>query len=118
MPVSTFTIVIMALATAALLLSMIVTRIRPRFIVMPSAALERAAKAAAEARLLNNGQSCIAAKRFILDESIAGEFEHRFVQHMESVKIGDPLNDETQLARQVLDDLDQQVRQSVQMGAS
>src|ERR1041384_4255346 len=67
------------------------------FIVMPSADLDRAAKVAAEARCINNGQSCIAAKRFIVDSRIAGEFEKRFVQAMESMRVGDPMDETTQV---------------------
>ena len=67
------------------------------FIVMPSADLEAAVKTAVEARILNNGQSCIAAKRFIVAEPIAGEFERKFVERMESLKIGDPFDEKTEL---------------------
>ncbi len=56
------------------------------FIVMPSADLDAAVKTAVEARILNNGQSCIAAKRFIVAESIAAEFEKKFVARMEGLK--------------------------------
>jgi len=54
------------------------------FIVMPSADLDAAVKTAVEARVINNGQSCIAAKRFIVAEPIAAEFERKFVERMES----------------------------------
>src|ERR1700720_4404188 len=67
------------------------------FIVMPSADLDAAVKTAVEARILNNGQSCIAAKRFIVAEAIANEFERRFVERMESLKIGDPFDEKTEL---------------------
>src|SRR6202040_1662008 len=63
------------------------------FIVMPSANLETAVKTAVEARILNNGQSCIAAKRFIVAEPIAAEFERKFVARMESLHIGDPFDE-------------------------
>src|SRR6478609_6058641 len=56
------------------------------FIVMPSADLERAVRTAVEARTINNGQSCIAAKRFIVDSRAAAEFETRFVQAMAALK--------------------------------
>ena len=91
------------------------------FIVMPSADLDRAVKTAVEARSINNGQSCIAAKRFIVDAAIADEFERRFVEGMESLKIGDPMEEDTQLGplatEQILDGLHQQVRRSVELGA-
>ena len=67
------------------------------FIVMPSADLGTAVTTAVEARTQNNGQSCIAAKRFIIAESIADEFESQFVRRMEALKIGDPFDKSTQL---------------------
>ncbi len=62
------------------------------FIVMPSANLDEAAATAVKARLVNNGQSCIAAKRFIVAESIADQFEKKFVSKMEALKLGDPFD--------------------------
>jgi succinate-semialdehyde dehydrogenase / glutarate-semialdehyde dehydrogenase len=67
------------------------------FIVMKSADLESAIATAVEARVQNNGQSCIAAKRFIVEESIADEFERKFVSRMEGLRVGDPFDDSTQL---------------------
>jgi succinate-semialdehyde dehydrogenase/glutarate-semialdehyde dehydrogenase len=67
------------------------------FIVMPSANLEEAVQTAVKARIVNNGQSCIAAKRFIVAEPIANDFERSFVAKMESLKVGDPLDDATEL---------------------
>jgi succinate-semialdehyde dehydrogenase/glutarate-semialdehyde dehydrogenase len=91
------------------------------FIVMPSADLDRAARTAAEARCINNGQSCIAAKRFIVDVRIAEAFEARFVAAMESLRVGDPLDEATQVGPlatpQILADVDDQVRRSVEKGA-
>ncbi len=91
------------------------------FVVMPSADLERAVRTAAEARTINNGQSCIAAKRFIIDSAIAADFESRFVKAMESMKVGDPLDEATQIGPlatpDILEGLDQQVRQSIAKGA-
>src|SRR5262245_32704973 len=91
------------------------------FIVMPSADLDRAAKVAAESRCINNGQSCIAAKRFIVDSQIAAEFEARFVQAMAALRIGDPMEESTQVGPlatpAILNDLERQVRRSVEMGA-
>jgi succinate-semialdehyde dehydrogenase/glutarate-semialdehyde dehydrogenase len=63
------------------------------FVVMPSADLDRAVKTAVEARTVNNGQSCIAAKRFVLHTAIAAEFEDRFVKAMEALKVGDPMEE-------------------------
>lgn len=91
------------------------------FIVMPSANLAAAVDVAVKARIFNNGQSCIAAKRFIVHDSIATEFETRFVRAMESLKIGDPLDDTTDLGPlampRIVDDLEAQVRASIQAGA-
>ena len=67
------------------------------FVVMPSADLARAAAVATTARTLNNGQSCIAAKRFIAHADIADEFERLFVAEMSALVIGDPMDDTTTL---------------------
>src|SRR5215471_12374577 len=67
------------------------------FIVMPSAKLDEAIATAAKARVINNGQSCIAAKRFIVHEKIADQFERGFVAKMEALKIGDPMDAATEL---------------------
>ena len=86
------------------------------FLVMPSADLDTAVRTAVQARCINNGQSCIAAKRFIVDERIAGDFESRFVAGMQQVRIGDPMDEATQLGplatRAILEELDAQVRRS------
>jgi succinate-semialdehyde dehydrogenase/glutarate-semialdehyde dehydrogenase len=91
------------------------------FIVMPSADLETAVATAVQARLVNNGQSCIAAKRFLVAEPIAEEFERRFVEAMERVRIGDPMEEATELGplatAQILETLEDQVRRSVAAGA-
>lgn len=65
------------------------------FIVMPSANLDEAVATAVRARTLNNGQSCIAAKRFIVAEQCADRFEREFVKRMEALKLGDPLDETT-----------------------
>ena len=65
------------------------------FVVMPSADLARAAVVATTARTLNNGQSCIAAKRFIAHADVADEFERRFVAEMSALVVGDPMDDGT-----------------------
>src|SRR5256885_5888022 len=67
------------------------------FIVMPSANLEVAATTAVKARVINNGQSCIAAKRFIVAESIADRFERGFAEEMAALKVGDPFDEKTEL---------------------
>ncbi len=65
------------------------------FIVMPSANLDEAVTVGVKARVINNGQSCIAAKRFIVAEQIADKFERAFVSTMEGLKVGDPLDEKT-----------------------
>jgi succinate-semialdehyde dehydrogenase/glutarate-semialdehyde dehydrogenase len=91
------------------------------FIVMPSANLEEAVAAAAQARTINNGQSCIAAKRFIVHERIAEEFERRFVERMASLKVGDPMDPATDIGplatAEVLETLEEQVNRTLGMGA-
>ncbi len=92
------------------------------FIVLEDADLDAAAKMAVRARFQNTGQSCIAAKRFIVVDSIAEEFERRFVGETERLRVGDPLQRETQIGPMARGDLrealDRQVRDSVKMGAS
>ncbi|MGE5571376.1 MAG: NAD-dependent succinate-semialdehyde dehydrogenase [Rhodospirillales bacterium] len=91
------------------------------FIVMPSVDLEKVVATAVQARTINNGQSCIAAKRFIIAEAVADDFERRFVKAMESLKVGDPMDEGTALGPlatpQILEGLDEQVRRSVAAGA-
>ncbi len=91
------------------------------FLVMPSADLERAARTAVEARTMNNGQSCIAAKRFIVDARIAAAFERAFLAGMAALRVGDPMDESTQVGPlatpDILEALDEQVRRSVEMGA-
>jgi succinate-semialdehyde dehydrogenase / glutarate-semialdehyde dehydrogenase len=65
------------------------------FIVMPSANLEEAVSVGIKARVINNGQSCIAAKRFIVAEQIADKFQREFVAQMEKLKLGDPFDENT-----------------------
>jgi succinate-semialdehyde dehydrogenase/glutarate-semialdehyde dehydrogenase len=67
------------------------------FIVMPTADLGAAARVAAYARCLNNGQSCIAAKRFIVHDSVYSEFEQLFVKEMSGKIVGDPMHEDTEL---------------------
>jgi succinate-semialdehyde dehydrogenase/glutarate-semialdehyde dehydrogenase len=91
------------------------------YIVLADADLGNAAKVGARARNQNTGQSCIAAKRFIAVEPIAGDFERRFAAEVEALRMGDPLDPRTQigpLARADLrETLERQVRESVRMGA-
>jgi succinate-semialdehyde dehydrogenase/glutarate-semialdehyde dehydrogenase len=67
------------------------------FIVMQSADVALAADTAVKARVINNGQSCIAAKRFIVAENIADQFENAFVAKMKALKVGDPMDAATEL---------------------
>src|SRR5712692_5271307 len=91
------------------------------FIVMPSADLEAAVATAVEARIQNNGQSCIAAKRFIVADSIADDFERKFVSRMQGLQIGDPFDEKTQLGplanAEAVTSLDADVQKSVAAGA-
>ncbi len=91
------------------------------FIVMPSANLDEAVKTAVTARTINNGQSCIAAKRFIVAAEIYDEFERKYVEQMKALKIGDPLEESTEIGPlatpQIVNDLDEQVQRAVAEGA-
>ena len=91
------------------------------FIVMPSADMRAAIETAVKARVVNSGQSCIAAKRFIVAEAVADAFERGFTEKMRALKVGDPLDPPTEVGplatRAVLTDLDDQVRRSVAAGA-
>ncbi|HTM39580.1 MAG TPA: NAD-dependent succinate-semialdehyde dehydrogenase [Terriglobales bacterium] len=91
------------------------------FIVMPSADLDAAVSTAVKARVQNNGQSCIAAKRFIVAEEIAAEFEKKFVAKMEALVIGDPMQENVELGplatADAVVDLQRDVAKSVEEGA-
>ena len=91
------------------------------FIVMPSADLDAAVATAVEARVINNGQSCIAAKRFIVHESIASDFEKKFVDRMKNLRVGDPFDEKTELGPLATADavksLDADVQKTVKAGA-
>jgi len=91
------------------------------FIVMPSANLDAAVTTAVQARVQNNGQSCIAAKRFIVAEPIADEFERKFIDKMKSLKIGDPFDDKTELGPlstpDGVKDLERDIKKSLDAGA-
>jgi succinate-semialdehyde dehydrogenase/glutarate-semialdehyde dehydrogenase len=90
------------------------------FIVMPSADLEDAASNAVASRTLNNGQSCINAKRFIVHEQIADEFERLVVARMEGMRIGDPMESETEMgplsSADAVETLDKQVQEAIAAG--
>jgi succinate-semialdehyde dehydrogenase/glutarate-semialdehyde dehydrogenase len=91
------------------------------FIVMPSADIDAAVSAAVMARMINNGQSCIAAKRFIIHEKIYDQFVKRFVAGVSAVRVGDPMDEQNELGPlatgPIRDELDQQVKASVAAGA-
>ena len=91
------------------------------FIVMPTADLEAAVTTAVKARTINNGQSCIAAKRFIVHARIYEEFERQFVEVMKALRVGDPMDEATDIGplatEQILKDLEAQVQVSVAAGA-
>ncbi len=92
------------------------------FVVMPSADVERAARVAVTARTQNTGQSCIAAKRFIVHEDVYDAFTERFVAGMKALKVGDPLDEDTQVgplsSERGRDDLAELVDDAVEHGAT
>ncbi len=91
------------------------------FIVMPSANLDLAVETAVRARLVNAGQSCIAAKRFIIADEIYDAFESRFVVEMESVRVGDPMKEGTEIGPlatvRAVELLEAQVKAATRVGA-
>jgi succinate-semialdehyde dehydrogenase/glutarate-semialdehyde dehydrogenase len=91
------------------------------FIVMPSANLDDAVSTAVKARVINNGQSCIAAKRFIVAEPIAEKFERSFVSQMKALKLGDPMDPGTELgplsSADAVTSLHRAVQKTVEAGA-
>jgi succinate-semialdehyde dehydrogenase/glutarate-semialdehyde dehydrogenase len=91
------------------------------FIVMPSADMRATIDTAVKARIVNSGQSCIAAKRFIVAEAVADAFERGFTESMQALVVGDPLDPATDVGplatRTTLTDLDDQVRRSIAAGA-
>jgi succinate-semialdehyde dehydrogenase/glutarate-semialdehyde dehydrogenase len=92
------------------------------FIVLPSADLEKAAKVGTEARLLNNGQSCINAKRFIVHRDVLDRFTELFVAEMSARKVGDPMDADTQVGplatEQGRADVEELVKDAVDKGAT
>ncbi|HEX8440902.1 NAD-dependent succinate-semialdehyde dehydrogenase [Archangium sp.] len=91
------------------------------FVVLPSADLDAAVETAVKARLINNGQSCIAAKRFIAPEPLYAEFERRFVERMRRAVVGDPADPKTEVGplatEGIRGGLHEQVERSVAAGA-
>jgi succinate-semialdehyde dehydrogenase/glutarate-semialdehyde dehydrogenase len=91
------------------------------FIVMPSADLGEAIETGVKARCINNGQSCIAAKRFLVHDAVYDRFEAAFVEGMKSLRIGDPMDESTQLGPLATADIrhtvDRQVRGAIDHGA-
>jgi acyl-CoA reductase-like NAD-dependent aldehyde dehydrogenase len=91
------------------------------FIVLDDADLEAASTGAVAGRFINNGQSCICAKRFLVAKKIADEFLDRFISKTKSLRVGDPMSPETDVGpvvrEEALKKLDRQVKESVKMGA-
>ncbi|MGY0489166.1 NADP-dependent succinic semialdehyde dehydrogenase [Streptomyces sp. WG-D5] len=92
------------------------------YVVLPSADVAKAAKTAVTARVQNNGQSCIAAKRFIVHESVFEEFRDAFVAGMRELRVGDPLDEDTDVgplsSEQGRSDLEELVDDAVEAGAT
>src|ERR1043166_7701724 len=90
------------------------------FIVMPSADFESALRTALKARIINAGQSCIAAKRFMIADQIYDEFLDQFVARMRALRIGDPMDEATEIGplatEQILEDLHEQVQKTIAAG--
>ena len=91
------------------------------FVVLPSADLESAVATAVKARTINNGQSCIAAKRFVVHRDVAPEFERRFAEQMAALKIGDPSDPSVDVGplatAEILSGVEDQVRRTLKAGA-
>jgi succinate-semialdehyde dehydrogenase / glutarate-semialdehyde dehydrogenase len=91
------------------------------FVVMRSADVAKAAETAVTARTINNGQSCIAAKRFIVEDGIYDEFADRFVTGMRALRVGDPMDEDTQVGplatEAIREELHEQVQETVRRGA-
>ncbi|ADJ14987.1 NAD-dependent succinate-semialdehyde dehydrogenase [Halalkalicoccus jeotgali] len=92
------------------------------FVVLDDADIEAAAETGAQARTINSGQSCIAAKRFIVHEAVYEEFVERFTEEMESLSMGDPMDEGTDVGPQaredLVEDVHDQVERSVEAGAT
>ena len=90
------------------------------YIILEDANLSEAVATCVESRLINSGQSCIAAKRFIVVESVREAFEQQYVEKMKQMKMGDPLDEANDIGPQaredLRDDLHQQVEKSIEQG--
>ncbi|MEJ2052754.1 MAG: NAD-dependent succinate-semialdehyde dehydrogenase [Calditrichaceae bacterium] len=91
------------------------------YVILTDADFDAAVQTCVNSRIINSGQSCIAAKRFIVPEIIADTFEERYVEQMRAKKMGDPLDDDTDIGPQarhdLRDDLHRQVKESIDKGA-
>jgi succinate-semialdehyde dehydrogenase/glutarate-semialdehyde dehydrogenase len=91
------------------------------FIVMPSADFENAISTAVQARTVNSGQSCIAAKRFLVADKLYDQFVREFVERMRRLKVGDPFDETTDIGplatEQILNGVNEQVQKSIAAGA-
>ncbi len=91
------------------------------FVVMPSADLEKAAAIGVKSRTVNSGQSCIAAKRFIVAEAIYGRYVEQFVAQMRALKTGDPMEETTELGplatEEIREGVHEQVQKTIEAGA-
>ena len=91
------------------------------FIVMPSSDLESTVRTAIKARTINNGQSCIAAKRFLVADEVYGEFLRQFVERIRALKVGDPFDETTEIGplatEHILQGVHEQVQKSIAAGA-
>jgi len=91
------------------------------FIVMPSADFGLAVSTAVKARIINTGQSCIAAKRFFIADKIYDDFLNKFVEQMRSLKVGEPMDETTEIGplatEQILNGVHEQVQKTIAMGA-
>ncbi|WP_405892894.1 NADP-dependent succinic semialdehyde dehydrogenase [Streptomyces sp. NBC_00104] len=92
------------------------------YVVLPSADIDRAARVAVTARVQNTGQSCIAAKRFIVHTDVYDAFAERFVEAMKALKVGDPLDEDTDVgplsSERGREDLEELVDEAVESGAT
>lgn len=91
------------------------------FIVLADADITLSCQVALQARTINTGQSCIAAKRFILEKPIAGEFEKKLVEHFKTLKVGNPIDPTVNIGplakKEIRDDLERQVNDAISKGA-
>ena len=91
------------------------------FIVLADTDIEKAVKIGVASRFLDAGQSCIAAKRFIIEESIAEEFTSKFIEHSSNLKVGDPMDPDTDIGPLVREEqvelLEEQVKDALSKGA-